>query len=158
GAPFDLEHWFTPAPIDTVPFGLLTQSSDKAKFGATFSLTNYSGTRFEVMVIREVRLLSNPWGKVGLEPSSALKLVVYETYNEIVNGGHEPWKKETGLLSIWILGMFNPSRNTTIVVPIWNGAETEFGSRVTSDYFGAVPPGRLVLKDDVIYFSGDGKF
>src|SRR5215470_10496001 len=39
GAPFDLEHWFTPAPIDTVPFGLLTQSADKVKFGAAFSLT-----------------------------------------------------------------------------------------------------------------------
>jgi len=126
-------------------------------FGAAFSLTNYSGTQFEVMVKREVRLLSNPWGKVGLRPDSPLKLVVYETYNEIINAGREPWKKETGLLSIWILGMFNPSPKTTIVVPIRKGPESELGAKVTSDYFGPVPAERLVVKDDVIYFSGDGK-
>jgi hypothetical protein len=158
GAPFDLEHWFTPAAIDTVPYMLVSQSPDKAMFEAAFSLTNYSGTQFEVMVNREVRLLSNPWGKVGLQSNSPLKLVAYETYNKITNAGREPWKKETGLLSIWILGMFNPSRNTTIVVPIWNGAEAEFGSKVTSDYFGPVAGDRLAVKDDIIYFSGDGKF
>ena len=157
-APFDLEHWFTPAPLDTLRYGLLTHSADKAKFGATFSLTNYSGARFEVMVVREVRLLSNPWGKVGLRSNSPLKLVVYETYNEIINAGPEAWKKETGLLSIWILGMFNPSRSTTIVVPVWNGSEAELGPKVTSAYFGQVPADRLVVKDDVIYFSGDGRF
>jgi hypothetical protein len=32
------------------------------------------------------------------------------------------------------------------------------GTKVTSDYFGQVPAERLVVKDDVIYFSGDGKF
>jgi hypothetical protein len=158
GAPFDLEHWFTPAPIDTMPYLLVSQSSDRAKFGATFSLTNYSGTRFEVMVNREVRLLADPWGKVGMHSNAAVKLVAYETDNKIINAGHESWKKETGLLSIWILGMFNPSPSTTIVVPIWNGPETEAGPKVTSDYFGAVPTDRLVVKDDVIYFSGDGKF
>jgi hypothetical protein len=30
--------------------------------------------------------------------------------------------------------------------------------KVTSDYFGAVPAERLVVKDAVIFFSGDGKF
>lgn len=158
GAPFDLEHWFTPAPIDTMPYPLLSQSADKAKFGATFNLTNFSGTRFEIMVMREVRLLSDPWGKVGMRPNAAVKVVFYETYNEIINAGHEPWKKDTGLLSIWILGMFNPSRGTTIVVPVRNGSEAESGPQVTSDYFGPVPADRLVVKDDVIYFSGDGKF
>ena len=62
------------------------------------------------------------------------------------------------LLSVWILGMYNPSPSTTIVVPIKPGPESELGTKVTSDYFGAVPPQRLVVKDNVIYFSGDGKF
>ena len=82
----------------------------------------------------------------------------YETDNRITNVGQQPWRKETGLLSIWILGMFNPSPSTTIVVPIKAGSDAQFGVKVTSDYFGQVPPDRLVVKDDVIYFSGDGKY
>jgi hypothetical protein len=54
--------------------------------------------------------------------------------------------------------MFNPSQNTTIVVPIRKGADADFGTKVTSDYFGEVPAERLAVKDNIIYFSGDGKF
>jgi hypothetical protein len=66
--------------------------------------------------------------------------------------------KETGLLSIWILGQFNPSPATTIVVPIKSGPEAELGVKVTSDYFGSVPAERLVVRDNVVFFSGDGQF
>jgi hypothetical protein len=44
------------------------------------------------------------------------------------------------------------------VVPIKSGPESELGVKVTSDYFGSIPPERLVVKDDVIYLSADGKF
>jgi len=160
GVPFDLEHWFTPAAIDTLPYQLASHSMNRAAFTALFALTNYSGTRFELKVNREVRLLglTEAWAKLGTKPSAGLKLVAYETDNKITNTGLQPWKKDTGLLSIWILGMFNPSSKTTIVVPVRNGPESKLGTKATSDYFGAVPAERLVVKDDVIYFSGDGKF
>jgi hypothetical protein len=160
GAPFDLEHWFTPAPIDTMPYQLVSQSMNTAKFTAVFALTNYSGTRFELKVTREVRLLgsSETWANLGVKSNPALKWVAYETDNKITNTGRQTWKKETGLLSIWILGMFNPSPKTTIIVPIREGAESQLGTKVTSDYFGQVPAERLVVKDKVIYFSGDGRF
>lgn len=159
GAPFDLEHWFTPAAIDTLPYQLVNQSMNRATFTALFALTNYSGTRFELKVNREVRLLGSreTRTKLGVKPNASLKLVAYETDNKLTNAGRQPWKKESGLLSIWILGMFNPSPKTTIVVPIRKGPESELGAKVTSDYFGPVPAERLVVKDDVIYFSGDGK-
>ena len=54
--------------------------------------------------------------------------------------------------------MFNPAPATTVVVPIKTGPEAELGKAVTSDYFGEVPAGRLVVKDGVIYFSADGKY
>src|SRR5689334_25142343 len=54
GAPFDLEHWFTPAPIDTMPYRVVPANPGRAKFVAAFSLTNYSGTQFDVRVTREV--------------------------------------------------------------------------------------------------------
>lgn len=159
-APFDLEHWFTPAAIDTLPFQLANQSMDRARFTASFALTNYSGTRFELKVNREIRLLgsSETWARLGIKSNPSLKLVAYETDNKITNAGRQTWKKETGLLSIWILGMFNPSPKTTIVVPIRAGAESKLGTKVTSDYFGQIPAERLVVKDNVIFFSGDGSF
>jgi hypothetical protein len=72
--------------------------------------------------------------------------------------GPAAWAKETGLLSIWILGMFNPSPETTIVVPFKSGPEAELGPAVNDAYFGKVPGDRLVVKDGVLFFSGDGKF
>jgi hypothetical protein len=160
GAPFDLEHWFTPAPIDTMPYRLVPANPGRAKFVAAFSLTNYSGTQFDVRVTREVIPIdsTDASAKLGVNLNAAAKWVGYDTINEITNAGREPWKKATGLLSIWILGMFNPSPNTTIVVPIRKGPEAELGSKVTTDYFGEVPRDRLAVKDDIIYFSGDGKF
>jgi hypothetical protein len=160
GAAFDLEHWFTPAAIDTLPYKLAHQSATSAGFVSEFSLTNFSGTRFDVRVDRHVRLLSpaDAWRKLGLPTDAAVKLVACDTENKLTNAGKNAWKKETGLLSIWILGMFNPSPATTIVVPIRKGPESELGVKVTSDYFGSVPPERLVVGEDTIYFSGDGKY
>jgi hypothetical protein len=160
GAKFELADWQTPAPIDTMPFDLVEQSAQKAAFAAAFALTNYSGTRFDVRVGREVRLLpaATAWKALGVAAAPNLRLVAYETDNRITNAGTVPWGKETGLLSIWILGMFNPAPATTIVVPIKSGTEAELGVKVTSDYFGSVPPDRLVVRDNVIFFSGDGRF
>lgn len=160
GKKFELGDWFTPAPLDTMPYPVVSQSSDKAAFGATFSLTNYSGTRFDVQVNREIRLISaaNVWEKLGVRPAAGLNVVAYESDNRITNAGDKPWQKETGLLSIWILGMFNPAPATTVVVPIKSGEESELGVEVTSDYFGSVPPERLAVKDHTVFFSGDGKF
>jgi hypothetical protein len=160
GAKFELADWFTPAAYDTLPFEVVRKSRDAATFGSRFTLTNYSGTQFEVAVHREVRLLDTKaaWKKLGVKPAADVSLVAYETDNKIANAGKEAWKKETGLLSIWILGMFTPSPSATIVVPIKAGPESELGVKVTSDYFGAIPPDRLVVKDNVIYFSADGKF
>jgi hypothetical protein len=160
GAKFEYADWFTPAVFDTLPYKVVRQSRDQAVFTSAFTLTNYSGTQFDVAVNRVVRLLGTvaAWQRLGVKPSADVSLVAYETDNKITNAGKQAWKKDTGLLSIWILGMFTPSPSATIVVPIKSGPESSLGVKVTSDYFGTVPPDRLVVKDDVIYFSADGKY
>jgi hypothetical protein len=160
GAPFDLEHWYTPAPLDTEPFDIITKTRSRAEFRRSFALTNYSGTLFQVAVKRTVQLLRarDGWSKLGLPPAQGVDLVAFESRNEVRNAGTRPWTRDTGLLSIWILGMFNPSPATTIVIPFRPGPEDQLGKPVTSDYFGAVPSDRLVLKDNTIFFSGDGQF
>jgi len=160
GAKFELNDWFTPAPIDTMPYEVAKQAKTSATFRAAFAVTNYSGIRFDVKVNREVKLLTarSAASRLGVKLAKDLKVVAFETNNRITNAGKQPWEKSTGLLSVWILGMFNPSPATTIVVPIKQGPEAELGVRVTSDYFGSIPADRLVVKEDVLYFSGDGQY
>jgi hypothetical protein len=111
-------------------------------------------------VDREVHLLPPDavWKEWDLPAAKSVSLVAFESVNRITNVGQEPWRKDHGLVSVWILGMYNPSPATTIVVPIKGGAEAELGPRVTSDYFGPVPADRLVERDQVIFFSGDGTY
>jgi len=161
GAKFDSENWYVPAPFDTLPFRTMSQSKGRALFRAELALTNYSGTRFRVAIEREIRVLEQraAWERLGLTPAKHLSLVAYESNNTLINTGAEPWKGNTGMLSIWILGMLNASPSTTIVVPIKSGQESELGPKVTPyKAYGAQPPERLQATDSAVFFRGDAQF
>ncbi|HUT25327.1 MAG TPA: DUF6786 family protein, partial [Sumerlaeia bacterium] len=57
----------------------------------------------------------------------------------------------------WILGMFQPTPKTTIVIPFNPGPEGRLGPKINDKYFGKVPAERLIVKDDALFFRGDGK-
>ena len=160
GVPFDLDHWYTPAVIDTEPWELTRKSWDSAAFRKTMRLKNYSGQSFHVRADREVRVLERDRAlkTIGLTAGPGVKMVAFESSNKITNLGDKPWRKETGLLSIWILGMLRPSEETTVVIPFLAGPEDRFGPVVNDAYFGKVPSDRLVMKDGVLFFSGDGRY
>ncbi len=160
-APFDLAHWFVPSAFDTKSFRILDESvPDHLSFESDFELRNYSGTAFKVRLQRTVRVLEPmaAWQALSMAPPEHVALVAYESRNSLTNAGTVPWRKETGLLSIWVLGMFNPSAATTIVIPIRGGPETALGRIVTTDYFGAVPADRLHVTDSAIFLRADGKY
>jgi hypothetical protein len=158
--PFDLEHWFTPASIDTESFELVSKSKNIAILKKDIQLENFSGTIFNLRVDREVRVLDRREALEALEitPAKTVKMVAFESNNKVTNTGTKAWEKETGLLSIWILGMFNPSPTTTVVVPFNTGPKEELGPIVNDAYFGKVPANRLVVKEGVMFFSGDGQY
>jgi hypothetical protein len=160
GVPFDLEHWFTPAPVDTEPFELVSKSKSRAVLKKDMQLENYSRTVFDLRVDREVRILEKgeAVAVLGITPAQNVKMVAFESVNKVTNTGEKAWEKETGLLSIWILGMFNPSPATTITIPFRMGPEDRLGAQVNDAYFGKVPADRLVVKDGVLFFSGDGQY
>jgi len=160
GVPFDLEHWFTPAPVDTEQFELVSKSKNCAILKKDMQLENYSRTVFNLRVDREVRILGQGEAVtvMGITPAKTVKMVAFESTNKVTNTGEKTWEKETGLLSIWILGMFNPSPATTITVPFKAGPEDKLGAAVNDAYFGKVPANRLVVKDGVLFFSGDGQY
>ncbi|WP_372796658.1 DUF6786 family protein, partial [Pontiella sp.] len=90
------------------------------------------------------------------ELGEGLRMVGYETDNRITNTGSNAWKPETGLLSIWMLGMYNPSPETTVVIPFKQGGEKELGPRVNDTYFGAIPEDYLKVQRQKLFFRGDG--
>ena len=147
--PFDFEHWQTPAWMDTEPFQVLEQSANRVLFSRDVSIVNYSNFEFTFNIKREIKLLDVE------EPG--VSCVAYQSQNTITNTGDKQWLKETGLLSIWLLGMFNPSDGTTVIIPFHPDGESEMGPIVVDDYFGKVPSDRLVIRDSVCYFKADGR-
>ncbi len=160
GTPFDLENWQTPALIDLEAFELKSQSDNKATYFKDGKIINYSSFSFDLNIERSIEILSRPdiFNTLGLTASEALKVVGYQTTNTLTNTGNVDWKKETGLLSIWLLGMFNPSDATTIVVPFNEGEANVLGPIVNDEYFGKVPAERLIIGKGVLYFNGDGQY
>jgi hypothetical protein len=161
GDPFDLDHWYTPPAVNEGSFDIASQDAGRVHFRKVVHLVNYSGTEFDLEVDREVRLLeAADVAALGVPVPAGVKMVAYASVNAITNLGVNVWTKDTGLLSIWILGMFNPSPATTIVVPFKTGPEADLGPAVNDAYFGKVPADRLVVKanEGVLFFSGDGKY
>ncbi|MFS4454950.1 DUF6786 family protein [Maribacter sp. 2304DJ31-5] len=161
GAEFNLEAWQTPRFIDLETYDIKSKGPSKAVFTKTASLTNYSGFTFDLGVEREVSVLSNQdiTNELALENLDNVSAIGYQTTNILTNTGDADWQKETGLLSIWLLGMYNPSPETTIVLPFEQGDESELGESVNIyKSFGEIPSERLVIKEEVAYFKGDGQY
>ena len=162
GDPFDLDHWFTPPAVNEGSFDVASQDANRIHFRKMIHLVNYAGTAFDLEVDREVGLLGTAdVAALGIPVPAGVtdgRLCLRPTPSPTV--GANAWTKDTGLLSIWILGMFNPSPATTIVIPFKSGPESELGPAVNDAYFGKVPADRLVVKESegVLFFSGDGKY
>lgn len=159
GAAFDFASWKTPAPLDTEPFEVAWETPEGVVFSREFTVSNQSGTEFKVGVRRMIKLLSagDLAEFVGTEISGA-NIVGYATINILTNKGDRPWTKDSGLLSIWLLGMYKPTPGTVVAIPVKEGDDAKLGPQVNDDYFGKVPANRLKVKDNVIYFKGDGTF
>jgi hypothetical protein len=157
--PFDLTYWQTPVAVDTEAFQVVSHTIDRVQLKKTIQLQNYSGTQFQLQVERNIRLLSPAEISqlLGYKITDSLQAVGFESDNRIINTGKDAWKKSTGLLSVWILGMFNPSPATTIVIPFKEGTEKELGPPVNDAYFGNVPDDRLEVQNDVLFFKADGQ-
>ena len=61
-----------------------------------------------------------------------MKIVAYKSENKITNTGDKAWTKEGGLVSVWMLGCFNPTPTTTVFIPYKQDAE---GTIVNDEYF-----------------------
>ena len=158
GKSFVYDDWQTPAFLDTTPYEVISSSDTSALFASDIITENYSGILFKLRLEREVTLLTE---KEIIKQTSVdvkgLNCVAYKSWNKIINKGDKEWKKETGLLSIWMLGMFNPSPSVVIIIPVKSGDENILGPKVNDNYFGEIPGDRLKVTVDHIFFKAAGK-
>ena len=158
GKPFTYENWQTPDFMDTMPFSVITSNDSSVLFGKDIETYNYSGTHFNFRIERDITIL-NPKETAGLLSSDlkGLNCVAYRSDNSIINKGDNQWKKETGLLSVWMLGMFIPSPSVVVVIPVKPGDELTMGPMVNDGYFGKISAERLRVEGNHIFFKADGK-
>lgn len=159
-APFDMTHWYTPAAVDTKPFEQVGKTKSSVSFRKRFALENHSGTKFKIQLDRTVRLVPEKevWNALGIPSAAGVQMVAFESRNKLTNIGTKKWSRKTGLLSLWVLGQFQASPSTTIVIPIHTGSTEKLGVPVTSDYFGKIPPERLRLESNAVFMKADADY
>jgi hypothetical protein len=159
GDPFDLDHWQVPEPIDWGAWDVASQSTASVRFHKRMSLTNYAKTTLDVDVVRRSGCCRPTKSARSSADRRAPRYAPLRSRssNGVTNAGRARWEMQSGLVSIWILGMFNrrrrrPSRCLRArrrghARPIVNDA-----------YFGKVPADRLVVKPSAVLFRGDGQY
>ncbi|MCR8556981.1 hypothetical protein KXD93_04980 [Mucilaginibacter sp. BJC16-A38] len=165
GGPFSLffekgkdqkfDNWHTPPAYDSEAWELVFKDSTHAVLAKDMQLKNFAGSEFKLRVTRKISLLDTRQIErfLPVQVTGSIKAVGYRTENTVTNTGPTEWNKTTGMPCTWILDMFPPSDQTTIVIPFKSGD----GSPATTNYFGEIPADRLKAKDSVLYFKADGK-
>lgn len=150
------DNWKVPPVIDTESFDLAESNETSASFFKSSKIVNASGAEFSMDIRRTVTLLNKKEAEdlLGTNLPENAGMVAYRTGNEIVNTGIEAWTKDKGLVSIWMLCMFNPSSSGVVFIPYDTAAE---GLILNDDYFGKVPAERLKVENGMIFFKVDGK-
>jgi len=158
GEPFDVAHAKTPAALDREAFDIQKKINKTGiQFNKKFSCLNYSNYEFHLELNRKVQLLDD----VDFLYNKAVENIQYIGYrsqNKLTNKGNEGWSKETGLLSLWSIGMFPASPNSQVIIPLDSDNSDKAGKTSVSSYFSVLNEGRLKTKDGVLYFLGDGNF
>ena len=149
-------NWKVPSIFDTEAFDLLGADSKSASFQKDFTLVNAKGVEFSMRMGRKVTLLEKEALEAITGPlPGSVSVVAYQSVNSISNLGEAAWTEESGMPSVWMLGMFKPSETTTVFIPYDSNAE---GKIVKDDYFGEMPSDRLSVRDGFVFFKIDGAF
>ena len=158
-SPMVISNWKTPAPIDVESWNIGRRDSNMVSMFKEMSLLNYAGTPLQLRVDRRIRILKKEdiITSMGIVNNDSLHIVGYETENRLTNMGTGEWTATTGMPCIWLLDMFKPSPETIIIVPFQPAPGLKFGEIATTNYFGEIPPERIIHNDSVLFFKADGK-
>lgn len=154
---FEFSNWQVPYELNEGAWTIEEQSDTSVTFTRAMRPVNYSGTTFDLLVERTVRMLSREAAAnhMGVSIPDDVSWVGFETVNTVTNAGDRSWEKDGGVPSIWMLGMYEPFGTTHVVIPFEGNGD---GEVVNDAYFGAVPAERLSVRDGYVVFKCDGDF
>jgi len=157
--PFSFEFWQTPHAMQEGAWQVREESPASITYAHAFSVSNYEQRVFKLEVERKITLLSSEQAsqQLGMALSPALSWVGFSSQNQLKNTGNDAWQEASGLLSVWILGMFAPVPGTQVIVPFETAASGEI---VNDRYFGKVPADRLRVNEQkgFLAFRADGQY
>ncbi|GAB4349792.1 MAG: hypothetical protein Kow0099_33050 [Candidatus Abyssubacteria bacterium] len=150
---FDLGSWYISEEYNGKAFAVAYPQSrigTSALMGAECRVQNASGTRFHIGVTCRISLTGSPLlathGRKARNAGDTLVHFGYRTETSFENLSSEPLRKETGLVSIWLLGMYIASPEAFVIAPFERNGT---GRIVTDTYFS--PDGlsaeRLAVKE-----------
>ncbi|REK15595.1 MAG: hypothetical protein DWQ37_09005 [Planctomycetota bacterium] len=163
GAAQTLANWYTPQALNDGPFQITSQDSDPFyRLARRIRVQNASQAQFDLEVHREIHLqklhhFGKLFGSDAQQAASSLRMVGFQTINTLVNRG-PAMTRTKGLVAIWILGQFPAGRRTSIIVPYKDPGDPSLGPVVNTEYFGDIPPERLRINSQAIWFAGDGNY
>jgi len=154
-AKFDDNHWRIPDGLDQGTYEITERGPDFVAFRHTLKLQNFVGTHFTVEVNRRVNLFTRATiaRQLGVPLAASVGAVGYESINTAINRG-EPWRPDSGMLSVWILGMFPGREHSTIVAPLGAAGFPEDVNR----YLAPCDDTRFNVRAGCIDFRGDGRY
>lgn len=154
-----ITNWKTPPPIDIESWNIEFKDSNSVRMFKDMSLLNYAGTQLTLRVDRKIEILDREGisKRTGLAANDSIHIVGYETENTLTNEGSLDWTAGTGMPCIWLLDMFKPSPKTIIIVPFQYAPGKKFSEIATTNYFGEIPPDRILHNDSMLIFKADGK-
>jgi len=157
GKKMEFDNWHTPAAIDHEPWKKTKAGPREISMTKSTSIANYQGTEFKLKIHRTIALLEKEeiLKNTALTTDvSSIKMVGYTTINSIQNTGDFQWTQETGAPCLWVLDMFRPSAETTIVL-LLKPNETKEG--LTTNYFGEIPEERIAITNKYLFLKADGQ-
>lgn len=156
GTKMDFANWHTPAPIDHEAWDVVSKDGRQVSLAKNMVLLNYTGATLQLRVDRGISLLGRDdiQKALGIQLDADVKAVGVKTDNSITNTGPLEWTTTTGAPCLWNLDMFTPSPGVVIVIPYNEKAK---GKVATTDYFGQIPPDRVIFKNGHVFFKADGK-
>lgn len=157
--PFVFDFWQTPHELQEGAWQLRAESPTSLTYARVFALSNYEQRRFEVEIERKLTLFTADQASqnLGIALPPSLSWVGFSSENKLTNKGRDAWQEASGLLSVWILGMFAPVPGTQVIVPF---ETTASGPIVNDAYFGKVPSERLQVNEakGFLAFRADGQY
>jgi len=154
GSTFEDEFMRLTPELDTLKFEVIKKTEKEVLSKGKMNVRNYQNFLFNVEMQRRVSILDKKTieGNLGAELSSEVSYVGFETETKMTNIGAEDWSKESGLISIWILGCIVPTDSTVAIIP------TRGQLDMVTNYFTPLDESRMRIKDGIVYYKADAKY